>query len=136
MMTKQSGVRKILIIDDDNDMTAVLSTVLREAGYEVYRAADGDEGVKTAAAESPDLIILDFLMPVKNGFDACHEIRQLPHMQNVPILALTSYGRDLGESYAPDRKAALASLHDCLEKPVEFNVLLARVGAALSRTET
>lgn len=131
-MAGQAQGKRILFMDDDEDFTSALSHVLRQAGYIVRWAQDGEQGVRMAEEEPPDLIILDYMMPLKSGFEACRELRQMPRLRDVPILALTAFGRNIGETHGPSGQQAAAHVRDCLEKPVEPNVLLERVAQALS----
>ena len=124
--------KAVLIIDDDDEMAHAIACVMKNAGYRVRRACDGDEGLQMAAQERPDLILLDFMMPVKNGFDVCHEIRQNPVLADVPVLAVTAFGQDICETYDTAQKDVPMNIFDYLEKPVEPNVLLERVALALA----
>lgn len=122
----------ILFIDDDEDLVAALSIVLQRAGYRVRHAPDGEVGVRMALRYRPDLILLDFMMPVKDGFEACSELRATPALRLVPILALTSFGQDIGEIHGLARDAdGTPHFRECLEKPIEPNVLLDRIASAL-----
>ena len=132
-MTQPGSGKQVLIIDDDDDLAAALTVLLEGAGYRIRRAADGAEGVRMAAEQPPDLIILDLMMPVKNGFEACDELQQIPALRDVPILAITAFGQDIGEVYGARREGAPASVRDCLEKPIEANVLLDRMASALAQ---
>ena len=70
-MSPQPAPKRILIIDDDEALTGALVRLLQDEGYQVRCAADGEEGIRLAEQEPPDLILLDFMMPLKNGFDVC-----------------------------------------------------------------
>ncbi len=122
----------VLIVDDDDDLASALARFLEGEGYSVRRASDGDEGLRMALEAPPDLIILDFMMPIKNGFDALHEIRSAQALANVPVLALTAFGQSVGETHGCEdmEKAGLAG---ALEKPFEPNILLERVASVLRR---
>ena len=133
-MAREAAARTILIVDDDDELACALSHVLEGAGYRIRRAADGGQGVRMAAEERPDLILLDFMMPVKNGFEACAEMRQIPALRNVPILAFTAFGQDIGEIHGMTRSDSSTGIQDYLEKPVEPNVLVERVRSALTRS--
>ena len=122
----------ILFIDDDAELVAALSVTLQREGYRVEHAADGDIGVRMAAKSRPDLIILDFMMPTMNGFDACCELRRIEHLRNVPILSLPAFGQNIGEIHGMNRGGANL-IQDYLEKPVEPNVLLERIAEAIAR---
>ena len=132
-MPPTPAAKKILFIDDDEDLTSALARLLQGAGYQVRCAADGDEGLRLAAEERPDLVLLDYIMPIKDGFAVCQELRQLPGMADVPIIALTAFGQNIGEIYGLPRQRACQSIADFLEKPVEANVLLDRIVGVLAR---
>jgi len=130
-MTEQKAGKRILLVDDDQDLTSVLSRLFERAGYVVRCAADGDQGVRMAVEDPPDLVLIDFMMPVKSGFDACQDLRRIPARRDVPIIALTAFGRNIGEIHGLSGGEADLPIQDCLEKPVEPNVLLERVSHAL-----
>jgi DNA-binding response OmpR family regulator len=131
-MCAQSKGKKILFIDDDDDLAAALSVLLESAGYQVRRAADGDEGLRMALEDRPDLVLLDFMMPVKSGFATSQEMRRIDALRDVPILALTSFGQNIGEIYGLPSDQARMHIQGFLEKPVEPNVLLERIEQALA----
>lgn len=133
-MPAPDDCKTILIIDDDDGFAAALGIVLRSAGYRVRRAAYGDEGIRMATEEPPDLVLMDFMMPGKNGFDTSGDLRGVPTLRDVPILALTAFGQRLGELYGMAPGSATVDIRECLEKPVEPNVLLERVAAVIATT--
>jgi DNA-binding response OmpR family regulator len=130
-MADQSAAKTILLIDDDEDLAFALARVLSSAGYEVRQAGDGEEGVSLAVEAPPDLILLDFMMPGVDGFEACRRIRAIPELSGVPIIALTAFGQNIGEIHGMRQAEGFEGIQDYLEKPVEPNVFLARVAAAL-----
>src|SRR5512133_584362 len=81
-----SGFR-ILVIDDDPDIAELLTTILKPQGFTVYHACDGKDGLKLAYELHPDLIILDIMMPMMDGWDVCARLRELT---DIPILILTA----------------------------------------------
>ena len=123
----------VLIVDDDDVHAGAIERVLEANGYGVRRAADGAEGVRQASEAPPDLILLDFMMPGKDGFAACREMRTLEHLRRVPILALTAFGQDIGEVHGLARAREAGWIQEFMEKPVEPNVLLERMAALLGR---
>lgn len=132
MTAPQTASRLVLIVDDDADLSAALVKVLQREGYRVRWAVDGSRGVQMAREERPDLILLDYMMPVQTGFAACRELGKLPGLNAVPIIILTAFGQDIGEIYGlgeEDRRKV--NIQGFLEKPVEINVLLERVAEAL-----
>ena len=131
-MASKKSKTTILFIDDDEDFVYALSRMLEGEGYRVRHAADGDVGMRMAAEERPDLIILDFMMPIKNGFDALLELQQIDGLADVPVLTITSFGQDIGEIHGLRRSDDKPKALDYLEKPVEPNVFLDRVASALA----
>ena len=130
-MNPATAPRRILIIDDDDALTGALVSLLQDEGYHVRCAADGEEGIRLASQEPPDLILLDFIMPLKNGFDVCEDIQNIARLRDVPVLVMTAFGQDLGEIHGVSVQKPRANIRGCLEKPFEINVLLERVASAL-----
>jgi two-component system, OmpR family, alkaline phosphatase synthesis response regulator PhoP len=121
---------KILLVDDDPDLVAATSIVLKTK-YEVITATEGEEGVKKAKEENPDLIILDVIMPVKDGFSAAEQIKKDPKLAEIPIIMLTSYAERKSETNIPVSKGMTLEAEDYIEKPVKPDELLKRVEALL-----
>ncbi len=117
---------KILLVDDDPDLVEATSIVLRTK-YEVITATEGDEGVRKAKEENPDLIILDVIMPVKDGFTAAEQLKKDPQLSEIPIIMLTSYAERKGETNIPASKGMMLEAEDYIEKPVKPDELLKRV---------
>jgi len=82
--------KKLLLVDDDPRILKVLSLSFKMLGYEVAQAADGEEAERVALAEQPDLIVLDVMMPKKDGFTVCRDLKVNPAFHQVPILLLTA----------------------------------------------
>jgi DNA-binding response OmpR family regulator len=116
---------KILIVDDDADLLALVGFALTQAGYAVVKAADAPEALRLFGLESPDLAILDINLPSGSGFDVCREIRQ---RSRVPVMMLTVRGEETDLVKALDLGA-----DDYLTKPFSPRTLLARVKALLRR---
>ena len=116
----------ILIVDDEPSIRKFVCAALRSEGYEVTEASDGEEAIWAVEKVSPDLILLDILMPKMNGYDACRRIRE---RSLVPIIMLSALGDPLDK---------VLSLHngadDHMSKPFMVNELLARISAVLLRS--
>ena len=117
---------RILIIEDEEDLVKGLKLNLNDEGYEVSWAFDGEEGLRKTLEESPDLIILDIMLPKMNGLDVCRELRQ----KNVstPVLMLTAKGEEIDKVVGLEIGA-----DDYLTKPFSIRELLARIKAHLRR---
>lgn len=118
---------RILVVEDELPMRTALEDCLKDEGFRVISASDGERGLERALKEQPDLILLDIMMPRLDGFALCSELRRLGHA--VPVLMLTAKGQ------VRDRVAGLdAGADDYLVKPFSMDELLARVRALLRRT--
>lgn len=120
---------KILLVDDEVDILEFISYNLEKEGYKVYTAQNGLEAIKLAEKKTPDLIILDVMMPEMDGIAACEEIRKIPVLQNVVIAFLTARGEDYSQIAGFE-----AGADDYITKPIRPKVLVSRVKALLKRT--
>ncbi|MDQ0339306.1 two-component system response regulator VicR [Caldalkalibacillus uzonensis] len=118
-------VYKILVVDDEKPITDILQFNLEKEGYQVLTAFDGEEAVKKALLEEPDLILLDIMLPKKDGFQVCQEIR---HKSQVPIIMLTAKDEEVDKVLGLELGA-----DDYVTKPFSTRELLARVKANLRR---
>jgi len=115
----------VLVIDDDLTLLELLSIHLEAAGYRSLAASDGQNGLRLASEETPDLVVLDVMMPGMDGWEVCARLRE---KSNLPIIMLTAKGEEMDK---------LRSFHqgvdDYVTKPFSFAELVARVGAVLGR---
>jgi two-component system response regulator VicR len=116
---------KILVVDDEQPIADILKFNLEKEGYKVICAFDGGQAVELAFAEEPDLILLDIMLPVKNGMDVCREIRTRLH---TPIIMLTAKDTELDKVLGLEMGA-----DDYVTKPFSTREMLARVKAHLRR---
>jgi DNA-binding response OmpR family regulator len=86
--------KTILIVDDDRNIAIAVEFLMRHAGYEVVVVHDGQQALDYLAEHDPALMILDVMMPNKNGFEVCEEVRAVPRLAAMPILMLTAKGRE------------------------------------------
>lgn len=126
---------KVLLIDDDRDFVEATKMVLASK-YEVVTAYEGNEGLKKAAEENPDVIILDIIMPVKDGFTACEQLKKDPKLRKIPVLMLTSFAQRMGETTLSQAQALTMEAEDYVEKPVAPRELLDRVDKLLKKPAT
>lgn len=117
---------KILIIEDEEDLVKGLRLNLADEGYKVDWASNGEEGLRKAMEEPPDLIILDIMLPKKNGLDVCRELRQKNIF--IPIIMLTAKGEEIDKVVGLEIGA-----DDYMTKPFSIRELLARIKAHLRR---
>ena len=119
---------KILIIDDDAKLNSLLKSFLKDFGFQVLSATDPVKGLKTIGKRSPDLVILDVMMPGMDGFEVCRKIRQTSAL---PIIMLTARGE------VTDKVVGLElGADDYLAKPFEPRELVARINSVLRRSGT
>ncbi len=123
--------RTILVIDDEPELVKLLDYNLTKSGYLVLSARGGEEGLAAARKHTPDLVILDVMMPGLDGWETCKRLRQEPGTATVPLLMLTAKGEE------GDRVLGLElGADDYMPKPFGIRELLARVKALLRRAET
>jgi len=124
---------KILLIDDDPDFVEATRTVLESKPYEVIISYDGDDGLRKAKEEKPDLIILDVIMPVKDGFYTAEQLKKDAGLKKIPVIMLTSYAERGGESSIAMSGGLTMEAEDYIDKPVSPEELLKRVEKYLKR---
>jgi len=121
---------KILYVEDNEDNVYVVKNRFARVGYTVLVATDGEQGVAMAAAEKPDLILMDLRLPGMDGWEATKRIKAQPETRHIPVIALTAH------AMMGDREKALAAGCDDFDtKPVEMPRLLEKVRALLPKKE-
>ena len=118
---------KILVADDEQNIIQLLRMYLRQGGYEVVTASNGRQALERFRTESPDLVLLDLMMPERDGFDVCTEIRK---GSDVPVIMLTARSDDVDKIVGLEMGA-----DDYITKPFNPREVVARVKAALRRRE-
>jgi len=124
---------KILLVDDDIDFVESTKTILESKPYEVIVARNGDEGLQKAREEKPDLILLDVIMPVKDGFTTAEQLKKDPQLRKIPTLMLTAFAEKGLETSIPVSRGFTLETEDYIDKPVTPEELLARVEKHLKR---
>ncbi len=119
---------RILLVDDEPDILEFLSYNIEKEGFEVFTAQNGKDGVELAKKINPHLILMDVMMPVMDGIEACEVLRQDDKMQNTIIAFLTARGEDYSQIAGFD-----AGGDDYITKPVKPKVLISRLKALLKR---
>ncbi len=124
---------KILLIDDDPDFLKATQRILESNRYEVVTAENGEDGIAKAKYESPDLIVLDVIMPGKDGYSVCHELRNIDQTRPIPVIMLTAVGQQLSKpEYAVDM-AIDHQADDYIDKPVDSQTLIKKIEKHLRR---
>ena len=119
--------KKALIIEDDANIAELLRLYLEKDGFEVIKAVDGGTGVRYALTENPDVILLDIMLPVLDGWQVCRKVRE---SSKTPIIMLTAKGETFDKVNGLEMGA-----DDYIVKPFEVKELLARIHAVMRRTE-
>ena len=117
---------KILVVDDDVDLVTVMKGTLESKAYEVIVAYNGKEGLEKAKKEKPDLVVLDIMMPVMDGFNFAEQFGKDPSLAKIPVLALTSFSESLGQPFPFE-------VSEYLRKPLKPKDLIAKVEEHLKR---
>ncbi len=117
-----SEVKKILVVEDDLVSQRVVSVRLEISGYKVITAEDGEEGLKKAREEKPDLLILDLMMPKMNGYEVCRMLKFDDKYKDIPIIVLSSLDQQ------DEREKAIKGGADAyFIKPFDLELLLAKI---------
>ena len=123
-----SSVKKILIADDEPDILEIIQFNLMAEGYEVITAKNGDEAIEQAKKHLPDLIILDVMMPGKNGMDTCHILRLQPAFKETLIIFLSALSDE-----GTEIRGLESGADDYLTKPIRPKILVTKVNALFRR---
>jgi two-component system alkaline phosphatase synthesis response regulator PhoP len=124
---------KILVVDDDPDLVESVKIMLENRNYEVIAAYDGIEGLQKTKEESPDLIILDVMMPNKDGYAMCAELKADPKYNSIPIILLTAVVSHIPTTTYTQRMGMEIEADDYIDKPVEPSELVRRVDVLLQK---
>lgn len=121
-----TGKRRILVIEDEPDLVQMVKVRLESNGYEVLVAHDGQEGLRIARTERPDLLILDLMLPKVNGYEVCTMLKQDTRYQKIPIIMFTAKAQE------KDEKLGLECGADAyVRKPFDAKELLGQIRALL-----
>jgi len=116
----------ILYVEDNDDNLFMLSRRLRRRGFDVLAARDGEAGVESALNSLPDLILMDLVLPVMDGWEATAKLKSLPETMAIPVIAVSSH------AMSGDREKALAAgCDDYHTKPIDFERLLIAINSYL-----
>ncbi len=125
----------ILIVDDDPDIREAVKIVLETQSYELTFASDGEECLEQVKRRTPDLIILDLLMPKKDGFEVIKELRGFHSYPSIPILILTAVKKEAGDRRYELETGLSMDVDDYIEKPIQPDDLVHRVKKILARRQ-
>jgi two-component system, cell cycle response regulator DivK len=114
--------KRILVVEDQDDNMRILRDLLSSVGYELIEARDGQEGVRAAGAERPDLILMDIQLPLLDGYEATRQIKADPDLRAIPIIVVTSYALSGDEA-----KAREAGCDGYVPKPYSPRQLLTKI---------
>ena len=115
-------MKKILFIEDEEDQIMMITTRMESYGYKVVSAVNGEEGLKKVYEEKPDLILLDIVMPVMNGYEVCKNLKKDPKTRDIPIIVLTASGvKDLED------ECMAVGVQEIIRKPYESSFLAERI---------
>jgi len=125
--------KKILVIDDDPDLVEATSMILKSRHYDVIAAYGGVEGLEKARAENPDIIVLDVMMPDKDGYTVCKELKADPALNSIPVLLLTAVVSHISTTRYSHQMGMETEADDYMDKPVDPAELAKRIEVLLSR---
>lgn len=120
--------QKILIVDDEQDILELIRHTLNKEGFEVHVAVNGQQAIEKAKKLLPDLILMDVMMPVMDGMEACRLIKDDASVKDIPIVFLTARSEEFAELAGFE-----AGADDYIAKPIRSRVLLSRIKAILRR---
>lgn len=119
--------RRILVVEDNTKNLKLVRDVLQFAGFEIIEATTGEDGVELMATEHPDLVLMDLQLPGIDGAEALRQIREMPDVGQVPVLAVTAFVMDEDR-----RRASQAGFDGYVEKPISVRGLTDQVRALLA----
>ena len=123
------SVQSILVVEDEAPLVTLLRYNLEREGFSVFEAQDGDEALNQARERKPDLVLLDWMLPLVSGIEVCRQLRRHPETRAIPIVMLTARGEQGDKLRAFDNGA-----DDYVSKPFSPAELIARIRAVLRRT--
>ncbi|MCP4352506.1 MAG: response regulator [Desulfobacterales bacterium] len=125
-----SEKKKILVVEDESDVSTYLTTLFEDNGYDTVTAEDGVEGLDTAKAEKPDLITLDIAMPEQSGVRTYRQYKTEPETKDIPVIIITGIGESM-ETYLK-KLSGFADPEGFMSKPIDRDELLKMVSDILS----
>ncbi|MEJ2671831.1 MAG: response regulator [Deltaproteobacteria bacterium] len=117
----------VIIVDDDPDLVETVSMMLESKGFEVGKAYDGLEGEAAIKKRRPDVLILDVMMPRKNGYELCQELKSNKWTQDIPVILLTAVGEAVPTTSYSHAEGMAVEAEDFIPKPVDAATLVEAV---------
>jgi two-component system alkaline phosphatase synthesis response regulator PhoP len=135
MAAKKGGeaMSKILLVDDDPDFVEATKIILESKSHEVIVAYDGNEGWQKVKEDRPDLIVLDVMMPNKDGYAMCAELKSDKQYYDIPVILLTAVAENIPKTSYSKRGGMEIEAEDYIDKPVEPSELVKRVEFLLNQ---
>ncbi|MGB8990891.1 MAG: response regulator [Desulfobaccales bacterium] len=121
------AAKYVLIVDDDPDLVETVSMMLESKGYEVGKAYDGIEGEEAIKKRRPDVLVLDVMMPRKNGYQLCKELKSNKWTEEIPIILLTAVGEAVPTTSYSHAEGMAIEAEDFIPKPVDAATLVEAV---------
>ena len=128
MESKKDAKVTLLVIEDEPALADIYSTKLKMAGYEVIHAYDGVEGLEKALHDRPALILLDLILPLKNGFEVLQDLKQDPTTRDIPVIIMSNLGQD----FEIKRGLSLGAVRFLIKTSIDPSEMVVQVRAALS----
>ena len=119
--------KKVLLVDDDRDIVDAIAFVLKQAGYDVEVAYDGQQGLEKVAANKPNIIVLDVMMPVLNGYETCKKLKASQETRDIPVIMLTAVASMVTSTQFSHRDMMESDAEDYMPKPVDPKLLMERI---------
>ena len=123
-----SDNKLVLVVDDDPDLVEAISMKLESKDYQVAKAYDGIEAWDRIQEQRPDLIILDVMMPRKNGYELCDEIKNNPKYQDITVILLTAVGSAVTSTSYSHQDGMSTLADDYIPKPIDLDKLMSMIG--------
>jgi len=117
----------VLIVDDDPDLVETVGMLLESKGYEVGKAYDGIEGEESIKKRRPDVVVLDVMMPRKDGYKLCKELKSNKWTQDIPVILLTAVGEAVSTTTYTHAEGMSTEAEDFIPKPVDAKTLVEAV---------
>ncbi|MEJ2185472.1 MAG: response regulator transcription factor [Gemmatimonadota bacterium] len=130
MVRNASSTAQVLVVEDERDIAALVAYHLTREGYSVRTAASGSDALEAVAAQRPDLVVLDLMLPEWSGYDILKEMRRRPELADVPVVVLTARREE-----ADRIKGLELGADDYVTKPFSPQELVLRIGAVLRRVQ-